>query len=178
MNYNYGMPEEKENDWFIINTKPKQDFQVEKKLREIDINVYLPRYLKKLKKNKSKLDVVAPLFPSYLFAQFNIAAHYQMIRYTRGVRTVLGNKEYLWTMDHTKITDIQSREDRGVVVLRHREENFHKGDSIVIDEGAFEGWEGIFEEELPDQKRAIIMLTNVRFSSKLIIPKEYLILNK
>ncbi|MCJ7524729.1 MAG: hypothetical protein MUP71_05830, partial [Candidatus Aminicenantes bacterium] len=76
-----------------------------------------------------------------------------------------------------KIRDIKSRENNGLVVLRKREESFSKGDKILIDEGDFEGWEGIFQEELPDRERAIIMLTNVKFSSKLILPKKYLVVH-
>ena len=48
----------------------------------------------------------------------------------------------------------------------------------MIDEGDFEGWEGIFQEELPDRERAIILLTNVKFSSKLILPKKYLVVHR
>ena len=56
--------------------------------------------------------------------------------------------------------------------------SFRKGDRILIDEGDFEGWEGIFQEELPDRERAIILLTNVQFSSKLILPKKYLVIDR
>ena len=91
---------------------------------------------------------------------------------------VLGNNEYLWTIGSDRIEDIKSREKDGVVILKKRKEIFSKGDKITIDEGDFEGWEGIFYEELPDRERAIIMLTNVKFSSRLIVPKKYLTLTK
>lgn len=168
----------KGQDWFIINTKPKQEFVAEKNLLELGIAVYLPRYIQHQKKNKEKIEVIAPLFPGYIFARFDIHDFYQKVRYTRGVKSILGSNEYLWTIDSAKILDIQSREDGGVVVLRRKEESFQKGDRIRIDEGDFDGWEGIFQEELPDQQRAIILLTNVRFSSTLIIPKSYLVLHK
>ncbi len=65
-----------------------------------------------------------------------------------------------------------------MVVLRRTEVHFRQGDRILIDEGDFEGWEGIFQEELPDRERAIILLTNVKFSSKLILPKKYLVVQR
>jgi transcription antitermination factor NusG len=164
-----------DSDWFIINSKPKQEFDAEKNLRTLAINVYLPVYNKKIKKNKIKVDRVTPLFSGYLFAQFDIREYYQKVRYTKGVKTILGYNEYLWTIADDKIQDIKSRESNGLVVLRNREANFRKGDRILIDEGDFEGWEGIFQEELPDRERAIIMLTNIKFSSKLILPKKYLV---
>jgi transcriptional antiterminator RfaH len=163
------------SDWCIIHSKPKQEFSAEKNLKLLDINVYLPVYKKKIKKNKIKVDRISPLFSGYLFAQFNIYDFYQKVKYTKGVKNILGYNEYLWTIGDDKIQDIKFREDNGIVVLRRREDIFQKGDRIFIDEGDFEGWEGIFQEELPDRERAIIMLTNVKFSSKLILPKKYLV---
>jgi transcription antitermination factor NusG len=165
------------SDWCIIQSKPKQEFIAEKNLRLLNINVYLPVYMKKIKKNKIKIDLISPLFSGYLFAQFDIFDSYQKVKYTRGVKKILGNNEYLWTIADEKIQDIKLRENNGIVLLRKREESFHKGDRIFIDEGDFEGWEGIFQEELPDRERAIIMLTNVHFSSKLILPKKYLVID-
>ncbi|MBN2400137.1 MAG: hypothetical protein JXI33_07330, partial [Candidatus Aminicenantes bacterium] len=85
---------------------------------------------------------------------------------------------YLWTIADEKIQAIKSRESNGIVLLRKKEDAFRKGDRILIDEGDFEGWEGIFQEELPDRERALIMLTNVKFSSTLILPKKYLIVDR
>jgi len=162
------------SDWFIIQSKPKQEFDAERNLRSLSIPIYLPLYKKKVKKNKVKVERIAPLFSGYLFARFDIHESYQKVRYTRGVKTILGRNEYLWTLADEKIQDIRSRESDGLVVLRRREESFRRGDRILIDEGDFEGWEGIFQEELPDRERAIILLTNVQFSSKLILSKKYL----
>jgi transcriptional antiterminator RfaH len=166
------------SDWFIINCKPKQEFDAERNLRTLDIQVYLPVYNKKIKKNKIKIDRVSPLFSGYLFAQFDIHEFYQKVKYTHGVKTILGYNEYLWTIADEKIQDIKSRENNGLVMLRKREDHFRRGDRILIDEGDFEGWEGIFQEELPDRERAIIMLTNIKFSSKLILPKKYLVVQR
>jgi len=172
------MKESKANDWFIINTKPKQEFCAEKHLLTLGIPIYVPVYKKKVKKDKEKIEVLTPLFSGYLFAQFDIPEFYQKVRYTRGVKAILGHDEYLWTIADEKIADIRSRECQGVVVLTRKENHFHKGDRILIDEGAFDGWEGIFQEELADRERAIILLTNVSYSSKLILPKKYLVLNR
>lgn len=172
------MNEEADNSWFIVNTKPKQEFIAEKNLKLLGLEVYLPVYKKTVKKNKEKMDLISPLFSGYLFVRFSIDQFYHKVKYTRGVKSVLGNQDYLWTLSHDRISDIRSREKDGIVVMKKSAEKFRRGDRIVIDEGDFDGWEGIFYEELPDKNRAVIMLTNVRFSSKLIIPKKYLVLNK
>ncbi len=166
---------EKVDDWFIISTKPKQEFLAEKSLRSLGAQTYLPLYHKSIKKGKEKKDVISPLFTGYLFAQFSVIDLYHKVRYTRGVKTVLGNQQGLWTITNQKIEDIRHREDnQGIVTLSRREEEFLSGDRIMIDEGDFDGWEGIFYEELPDNQRAIIMLTNVSYTSKLVGLKKYL----
>ncbi|MCP5050749.1 MAG: hypothetical protein GY940_26535 [bacterium] len=160
--------------WFIISTKPKQEFLAEQSLKSLGADVYLPLYSKKIKKNKEKIEVISPLFSGYLFAQFSVVELFHKVRYTRGVKSVLGNNECLWTITSQKIDDIRCREDNGIVTLKPREDNFKCGDKIMIDEGDFDGWEGVFYEELPDNERAIIMLTNVSYTSKLIVLKKFL----
>lgn len=160
--------------WFIISTKPRQEFVAERNLKLLGAEVYLPIYYKKIKKNKEKVEVIAPLFSGYLFAKFSVRELYHSVIYTRGVKTVLGNRDGLWTIDCEKVEDIKLRENNGVVVLKRKLQEFSKGDRVLIDEGDFDGWEGIFYEDLPDRHRAVILLTNVGFSSKLIVHKKYL----
>jgi transcriptional antiterminator RfaH len=163
-----------DDSWFILCSKPKQEFIVKNNMNQLGIEVYLPLYLKEKKKEKQKIEVVAPLFSGYVFARFKIEEMYHKVRYTRGVKTVLGNQNYLLTLNNEKIQDIKRRENEGLVTLHKKKNQFTPGDKVLIDEGDFDGWEGIFYEELPDKKRAIILLTSVSYSSKLIIPKKIL----
>ncbi len=160
--------------WYILSIKPKREETVIKHLDSLGIISYLPLCKKKIKKNKEKVDVVVPLFPGYLFCKFNFTDHYQKVRYTRGIKKVLGNKQSLWVISDERIEDIRSREENGVVILKKIKEDFTPGMPIVVDEGDFDGWEGIFFEDIPDEKRAVILLTNVNFTTKLTLPKKYL----
>ncbi|MCK5003904.1 MAG: hypothetical protein KAS21_02400 [Candidatus Aminicenantes bacterium] len=160
--------------WYILSIKPKQEQSVIKNLNIMGVESYLPLYKKKKKVKKEKTDVIVPLFPGYLFCRFDFDDHYQKIRYTRGVKKVLGNKQSLWIIDKDKVEDIKKREEDGLVIMKKVEENFKPGMNIIVDEGDFDGWEGIFHEDLPDEKRAVILLTNVNFTTKLTLPKEYL----
>lgn len=168
-------PTTEETAWFIIATKPKQEFNLQKIFNRMGIPHYLPLYLKETKKNKTKVPVVAPLFTGYLFARFSIPDHYHQVRYTRGVKQVLGNRQYLFSLPQEKIDDIKNREKDGLVVLKKKPRHFKKGDRVIVDEGDFDGWEGIFYRDLSDRERAVIMLTSVNYSNKLIVPKRYLI---
>jgi transcription antitermination factor NusG len=160
--------------WFIVATKPKQEFIAKQNLELLGADVYLPLCRQKKKVQKQKVEVITPLFSGYLFSRFSPVTMFHKIRYTRGVKNVLGSGDGLWTLDNKRIEDIRSREKEGVVVLKKREIPFRDGDRIEVDEGDFDGWEGIFFEDIPDKDRAVVMLTNVSYSSKLILPKRFL----
>lgn len=162
------------NPWFVLSAKPKQEAVAEKHLHEQGVEVYLPLYRRRVKVKKDKLEVISPLFPGYLFARFDLAACYSQVRYTRGVKAILGSGDRVWTIADDKIAAIRARETDGLVQLRPKETEFHPGDPIRIDQGAFDGWEGVFQEELPDQQRALILLTNLHYSSTMIVLKSYL----
>ena len=163
-----------ELQWYILSIKPKQEQTVIRNMDTLGVETYFPLYRKKKKIKKTKTHVIAPLFPGYLFCRFEFDKHYQKVRYTRGVKKVLGNRQSLWVIDDGKIEDIRKREEDGLVVMKSKVETFEPGARIVVDEGDFDGWEGIFHEDLPDEKRAVILLTNVNYTTKLTLPKEYL----
>lgn len=160
--------------WYILSIKPKHEQTVIKNLDILGVESYSPLYKRKKKIKKTKRDVVVPLFPGYLFCKFEFDEHYQKIRYTRGVKKVLGNKQSLWVIDDDKVEDIKKREEDGLVIMKKVEEKFEPGMPIIVDEGDFDGWDGIFFEDLPDEKRAVILLTNVNFTTKLTLPRKYL----
>ncbi|MCJ7582106.1 MAG: hypothetical protein MUP98_16460, partial [Candidatus Aminicenantes bacterium] len=69
--------------WFVINTKPKKEYQVERLFSEGGIEVYFPKFLHEKK--------VKSFFPGYGFISFDFPAQYQLVRYTRGVKRVIGH---------------------------------------------------------------------------------------
>jgi transcription antitermination factor NusG len=72
-------------NWYVINTKPKKEFQVEKLFTEGGIEIYNPKYMHE---NKIKA-----FFAGYGFVYFDFPAQYQLVKYTRGVKRVVGSRE-------------------------------------------------------------------------------------
>ncbi len=169
------MQQKKDSPWYVLNVKPKQESVAEKNLRKLGVEVYLPLYYKTIKKHKEKTEVVSPLFTGYIFARFDLTEFYHKVIYTRGVKSVLGNSTALWTLGNDRIEQIKERELGGVIRLQRKTESFKKGDRVIVDEGSFDGWEGVFQEELPDEDRVIILLTSIGFSSKMTVPKNILV---
>jgi len=153
-------------NWFVINTKPKKEFQVEKLFTEGGIKIYNPKYLHD---NKIKA-----FFPGYGFIYFDFPAQYQLVRYTRGVKRVVGNKHSPTPIPEEVIHEIKSREIDGLIELYKYGEEPEVGDEIEVMEGPLKGLRGIFKKELTAKERVLILLNYVTYQGKLIIEKEKL----
>jgi transcriptional antiterminator RfaH len=71
--------------WYAIYTKPGKEDIVAFRLQGIGLEVLNPKLkIRKYKRNKL-VDVTEPLFPCYLFANFDKEKFTHLITYTRGV---------------------------------------------------------------------------------------------
>ena len=153
-------------NWFVINTKPKKEFQVEKLFTEGGIEVYNPKYMDE---NKIKA-----FFPGYGFVYFDFPAQYQLVKYTRGVKRVVGSREAPTTIPEEVICEIKSREIDGLIELYKYGEEPEVGDEIEVMEGPLKGLRGMFKKEITAKERVIILLNYVTYQGQLIIEKEKL----
>jgi len=153
-------------NWFVLNTKPKKEQQVERLFVEGGIQVYFPKYLHEKK--------IKPFFPGYGFIYFDFPAQYQLVRYTRGVKRIVGHDTGPIPMDLEIIEQIKVREIEGYIELNKFGESPDVGDEIEVMEGALKGLRGVFRRELADRDRVLILLNYVSYQGQLIIEKKKL----
>lgn len=152
--------------WFVLNTKPKKEFQVEKMFIQGGIQIYIPKFLQE---NKSK-----PFFPGYGFISFDYPNDYRLVKYTRGVKRVVGNEAGPIPVEDTIIKKIKSREIDGHIELNKYGKKPEIGDEIEVMEGPLKGLKGIFRRELTDSERVLILLNYISYQGQLIIEKKKL----
>ncbi len=152
--------------WFVLNTKPKKEYQVERLFSEGGIKVYFPKYMHE---NKAK-----SFFPGYGFIYFDFPAQYQLVRYTRGVKRVIGHDAGPIPLETEIIEQIKSRELEGFIELNKFGINPEIGDEIEVMEGPLKGLRGLFHRELTDKERVLILLNYVSYQGQLIIEKKKL----
>jgi len=150
-------------NWFVINTKPKKEFQVERIFTEAGFNIYNPKYVRE----KS----VRPFFPGYAFLVFDHPAQYQLVKFTRGVKKIVGQGENPTPVPESVILSIKGREINGLVELEKHGEEPRVGDLIEVAEGPLRGLKGIFKKEIGDKERVMILLNFVSFQGQLLIEK-------
>jgi len=152
--------------WYVIHTKPKKEFQVEKLFIEGGIKIYNPKYLQE---NRLKA-----FFPGYEFVFFDYPSQYKLVKYTRGVKKIVGNQEGPIHILEDVILEIKSREVNNLIELQKYGEEPHVGDEIEVAEGPLRGLKGIFKKELDDKERVMILLNYVSYQGQLLIDKKKL----
>ncbi|MDH4232712.1 MAG: hypothetical protein OEW04_11875 [Nitrospirota bacterium] len=147
-------------DWYAIYIKPNCEDSTAQQLRNAGIEVLNAKIrTKKYFRGKYK-QVIEPLFPSYLFARFDCERHGHMIRYTRGVKYVVGRQNPL-VVPKALIETIKQRMQDDIVTPAP--EKFENGERVLIREGPFANFFGIFEREVPGKERAMILLEALHY---------------
>jgi transcriptional antiterminator RfaH len=142
-------------NWYAIYTKPKCEDSTAHLLKNAGIETLSPKIQIIKYVRRKYTEVTEQLFPSYIFAFFDTEKHTHMIKYTRGVRYIVGKQTPL-IVHHEIIDAIKERIKDNIVTLVP--ENFKKGDRIIIQEGPFKDFYGIFERNISGKKRVMILL--------------------
>jgi transcriptional antiterminator RfaH len=151
--------------WYAVYTKPKKEDSVAFLLRNIGIKILYPKIrFKKYKKNKF-IEVIEPLFPCYLFASFEKEKYSHLIKYTRGVRYVVGKSNPVSVHEEIISAMKQGMEDDNIIAVKPQ--RFDTGDRVFIKDGPFRDFYGIFERETRGPERAMILLDVLNYRLEL-----------
>jgi transcriptional antiterminator RfaH len=153
-------------NWYVINTKPKKETQVERLFQEGGFTIYCP-------KHRSER-LVKPFFPGYAFLFFDFPEQYQMVKYTRGVKRIVGNDEGPIPIPEEVVVGLRAREKDGLIVLEKYGQEPGIGDEIEVMEGPLKGLKGVFKKEAGDRERVMILLNYVSYQGMLLIEKRKL----
>ncbi|MFQ5736288.1 MAG: transcription termination/antitermination protein NusG [Thermodesulfobacteriota bacterium] len=146
-------------NWFLIYTKPRCEDSVSSKFVENGFEVLNPKIEERRYIRRKIQDVLSPLFPCYLFVRFDIPADYRLIKYTRGVKSVVGPEHIPSVVPEEIIGQIRKRMEGGVI--RMEPCSFVHGEDVSIQAGPFEGLEAVFERQLKGSERVSILLKAV-----------------
>lgn len=77
-------------DWYVVNTKVHSEGLARLNLRRQGYKTFLPSYQRTVRHARQTRNVQAPLFPSYIFVQFDAEwTPWRRINSTIGVRSIL-----------------------------------------------------------------------------------------
>jgi transcriptional antiterminator RfaH len=155
--------------WYVIHTNPRQEDRAESNLRAWNIDIFAPR-IKEVRYNQYTglpSYVIKPLFPRYIFARFDQYESLHNIRFTRGVYNVVHIGDTPTPVDDEIVALMRSRVGKdGNVRLA---DEFKPGDHVQVKESSLGGFEGIFERQVKESDRVMILLKTVSYQAHLNI---------
>ncbi|TWI47275.1 transcriptional antiterminator RfaH [Pseudomonas duriflava] len=157
--------------WYLIQTKPRQDSRAEEHLQRQHFDCYRP--LRKVQRlHRGRPDAIEePLFPGYLFIRLDrLSDNWYPIRSTRGVSRIVSFGEYPVPVRDSIIEEIQQRlsqENKTPAPL------FCEGERVRINQGSFAELEAIFLAS-DGEARAVILLNLLQREQKVTVPMKCL----
>ncbi|MCW8194228.1 transcription/translation regulatory transformer protein RfaH [Proteobacteria bacterium 005FR1] len=132
--------------WYLLKTKPRQEFRAKEHLENQSFETYLPILTRKDKR-------VEPLFPGYVF----IAATADQgavgaVRSTRGVIGFVRFGAEIATASQDLISGIQDLEHRFQGLSR-----FHRGQEVMCKSGPFAGLKAIYQAETGEERCVVLL---------------------
>lgn len=144
------------NRWYVVQSKPKNEFTARHQLRNQDFEVFLPLYRSRMMtKRFGPQIIVAPIFPSYLFVAFDRAVtRWRAINGTRGVKCIVGmDNELPSPLPVGFIEAMQAVAHNGIMNMAEALEKvmqFNAGDRLKIVSGPLAGRVGMCQSMIKD----------------------------
>ncbi len=156
--------------WYVVSTKARNEERSAMNLEQGGIEVLAPKLLFRRWKEGKFTDTIEPMFPGYIFVKFHPVDEYRLVKYTRGIKTIVNFNGRIIPLQERLIDFIRERLVEGVATIEKK--TFQKGEKIIIQEGPFKGFSGIFEKELDGRERIAILLEGVDYCARMEIDPE------
>jgi transcriptional antiterminator RfaH len=156
--------------WYAIQTKPRHEAQVEKKLRDLNVEIFLPWIRMRRRVGTRYRWVLEPLFPGYLFCRLDLVLAGKSARYSPGVRDFVRFGTHIPEISADVVEGLMARCPEGVALVGPPP--LQKGQPVVIREGPLSGLEAVFEQEMAGKERIAVLLEFLGRQTRLIVPAE------
>jgi transcriptional antiterminator RfaH len=156
--------------WFCVRAQPKHEHIAAAHLRkEAGLEVYLPRIRFKRSTRKGPVWFTEALFPSYLFARFELAARLRQVTHAQGVRGVVHFGLRWPTISDAVVHELQSTVAADEVHTIPDE--FKPGEQVLIAGGAFHGLHAVVTRVLPARERVAVLLEFLGRQTSVELPR-------
>ncbi|MFQ5684344.1 MAG: transcription termination/antitermination protein NusG [Candidatus Binatia bacterium] len=160
---------EAELRWYAIQTKPRKETVVEKRLGVLNLEVFLPWLRSRCRIGTRYQWVLVPLFPGYLFSRLDLVRSGKDVRYAPGVKDFVKFGNHIGEVGVEVIQALQDRCPDGVARVQP---SYRPGERIIIREGPLSGLEAIFEEEIRGSRRVAILLDLLSRTTRVVLSSE------
>ena len=162
------------SQWYAIRTHLNQENRAAANLRAWDVEIFYPK-IKEHRRNQFSgacTSLTKPFFSRYLFARFNVEQVLHKIWFTRGVQSVVSFGGMPSPVEDDIIEFFRSRVDKdGFVRLG---EDLKPGDKVMMKGGVLDSLVGIFEREMNDSERVMVLLQTINYQGRVVVERSKL----
>lgn len=142
--------------WYCLRTQMKRESFAWKSLVALGFNAFFPRIRYPGQGRRVGQWVVEPLFPNYLFCQFNLQNQTRQVRYAPGVSSLIHFGNHCPEIPSWVIEELQLQLG-GVEPIEIRQ-TVKIGDRVLVESGPMQGGEGTVCMVVPAKNRAVVLL--------------------
>lgn len=163
------MPESDQPQWYCVHTKPKCEHIVAAGLRQFEgVESWCPRLRFQRSTPRGKVWFIEALFPSYLFARFDVNQSLRAVRSAHNVIRVVSFGGVAAPVPEEAIRLL--KEEIGPDDTREIQYNLNVGDSVEVAEGPMHGLKGIVQSFLSGEQRAHVLLEFLGRQNLVVVP--------
>jgi transcriptional antiterminator RfaH len=157
--------------WYAIRTHPKQEARAESNLRAWQLEIFAPAFRESRwnQANSSTSHSIKPLFPQYIFARFDLESMLQKVRFTRGVHSVVTFGDRPAPVEDEIISIIKSRIGKDGLISF--DDDLKTDDEVLITDGHFKSMCGVFERDMRDSDRVMVLLKTLNYQAHVIVER-------
>ena len=143
--------------WYCLRSQAKHEHIAAAYLSIVkEITVFCPRVRFKRQTRQGLVWVTEAMFPSYLFAQFELVTQLRQVEYGHGVRGIVRFADRYPTIED-EVLD-QLRDHVGGNEIKEMDYAPSQGDNVQIVKGAFAGLEAVVTQILPAKERVKVLM--------------------
>lgn len=160
--------------WYCVHTKPKCEHLAAAVLKTLPgVESYCPRIRFQRSTQRGKVWFVEALFPSYLFARFDLAQSYRAVKHAQNVLRIVEFGGKCIALSDQHIHEI--REEMDGQDVREVAPELQVGDAVQLAEGPMRGFRGIIERFASGEDRVRVLLEFLGRQSFVEVDKQSLL---
>jgi transcription elongation factor/antiterminator RfaH len=143
--------------WYVLHSKPNHEALLWEQLNLRRIEAFLPRIPVKTVNPRARKN--RPLFPGYVFIHLDFSQHGETIlQWIPGASGLVKFGNDIGFVPDNLIHAIRRRVDEIHTAGGELLQSLKPGDTVVIQDGPFKGFEAIFDERLSGSDRVRVLL--------------------
>lgn len=144
--------------WYAMRSKPNKEDFLAGQLQAYGIDVFFP--LLRVKPVNPRSRKLRPYFPNYLFVHVDLdMVNVSDLRWMPGASGLVSFDGEPASVPDLLIATVKKQVDQHNVTFHDQKKNFQRGDTVMIQDGPFAGYEAVFDTHISGQDRVKVLLS-------------------